>query len=285
MFDDKPVVPQGQAPQNLPLGEPEDLFAETEATAEASLPEDSVSMAGAPRDPNEMAPASALDAGILKPKPTIETTPSTLPPSAGMGLPATPPPVNPVSMPDQSLHTLKEPTMSRGIMTGIIIIVAVLLLSGAAWWVYRYINIPAAPVTETPTTDFVPDETKNTNSDQNPSDSDTETDNAVAPPDVTSSQPVDETILFGQIPDSDNDGLDDKREEALGTDPKKVDSDNDGFTDGDEVIVWGTDPLNPDTDGDGYLDGNEFKAGFNPKGPGKLFEAPTNSSATVSSTP
>lgn len=46
--------------------------------------------------------------------------------------------------------------------------------------------------------------------------------------------------------DSDNDGLDDKTEVALGTNPNKA-----------------------DTDGDGYKDGEEVKSGYNPKGAGK----------------
>lgn len=46
--------------------------------------------------------------------------------------------------------------------------------------------------------------------------------------------------------DSDNDGLDDKTEAALGTDINKA-----------------------DTDGDGYKDGEEVKNGYNPKGAGK----------------
>ena len=40
------------------------------------------------------------------------------------------------------------------------------------------------------------------------------------------------------------------------TDPLKVDTDDDGLEDGDE-IYFETDPLNPDTDGNGVLDGDE----------------------------
>jgi len=47
--------------------------------------------------------------------------------------------------------------------------------------------------------------------------------------------------------DSDNDLLTDEQEEKLGTDPKKADS-----------------------DGDGYNDGIEFENGYNPKGVGKI---------------
>ena len=48
------------------------------------------------------------------------------------------------------------------------------------------------------------------------------------------------------------------------------DSDNDGLADELEKI-YGTDLNNPDTDGDGFKDGEEVKNGYNPKGPGRLF--------------
>lgn len=72
------------------------------------------------------------------------------------------------------------------------------------------------------------------------------------------------------VKDSDADGIPDSLEEKLGTDPFRVDSDNDGIGDYEEVFVYGTDPNNPDTDGDGILDGTEVKAGTNPLGAGPL---------------
>lgn len=72
--------------------------------------------------------------------------------------------------------------------------------------------------------------------------------------------------------DSDLDGLTDEEEARPGTDPNNPDTDQDGLTDREEVKVYGTDPLKADTDGDGYKDGEEIKNGFNPKGPGKLYE-------------
>lgn len=48
-----------------------------------------------------------------------------------------------------------------------------------------------------------------------------------------------------------------------------LDSDKDGLTDAEET-QYGTDKNNPDTDGDGYKDGAEVKAGYNPKGSGRL---------------
>ncbi len=43
--------------------------------------------------------------------------------------------------------------------------------------------------------------------------------------------------------DSDNDGLPDKLEEAIGTNPNLTDTDNDGISDGQEVLTIGTNPL------------------------------------------
>ena len=57
--------------------------------------------------------------------------------------------------------------------------------------------------------------------------------------------------------DSDGDGLFDKDEAALGTDPYNPDTDGDGLSDGDEVFKFKTDPLNPDSDFDGLSDGAE----------------------------
>ncbi|MCH7841497.1 MAG: hypothetical protein IID01_01885 [Chloroflexi bacterium] len=56
--------------------------------------------------------------------------------------------------------------------------------------------------------------------------------------------------------DSDNDGLTDAEEAALGTNPFQKDSDTDGLDDGEEVLI-GTDPLFPDTDRDGVVDGDD----------------------------
>jgi hypothetical protein len=70
--------------------------------------------------------------------------------------------------------------------------------------------------------------------------------------------------------DNDRDGLANQEEIELGTNPDKVDSDSDGLFDREEVRVYRTNPLNSDTDSDGFLDGEEVKAGYNPKGEGRL---------------
>ncbi|MEM6639663.1 MAG: S8 family serine peptidase, partial [Pseudomonadota bacterium] len=57
--------------------------------------------------------------------------------------------------------------------------------------------------------------------------------------------------------DADNDGLSNREEYEQGTDPRDVDTDGDGLSDGDEVNVFQTDPGNVDTDGDNLSDGAE----------------------------
>jgi hypothetical protein len=50
-----------------------------------------------------------------------------------------------------------------------------------------------------------------------------------------------------------------------------VDSDHDGLSDKEELAL-GTNPTKADTDGDSYADGLEVKNGYNPLGPGKLIK-------------
>jgi hypothetical protein len=65
--------------------------------------------------------------------------------------------------------------------------------------------------------------------------------------------------------DSDEDGLTDELETALGTDPSLPDSDADGVSDSDEIDFYGTDALDPDTDEDGLDDAEELLTqGTNP---------------------
>lgn len=75
-----------------------------------------------------------------------------------------------------------------------------------------------------------------------------------------------------KIIDSDQDGLSDDAEKQLGTNPNEIDTDQDGLFDPEETRVYKTDPLKSDTDGDGHSDGSEVKGGYNPNGPGKLYE-------------
>ncbi len=75
--------------------------------------------------------------------------------------------------------------------------------------------------------------------------------------------------IFNLAGDSDGDCVPDSLEPALGLDPGKKDSNNNGVSDGDEdfdqdglsncseILVTHSDPGNPDSDGDGIKDGNE----------------------------
>ncbi|MCM1508553.1 MAG: DUF4474 domain-containing protein [Ruminococcus flavefaciens] len=67
--------------------------------------------------------------------------------------------------------------------------------------------------------------------------------------------------------DSDNDGLSNKKELDLGTNPVREDSDGDGLLDGEEVNIYGTEPLKEDTDEDGINDGDEIALGLDPLNP------------------
>jgi hypothetical protein len=71
----------------------------------------------------------------------------------------------------------------------------------------------------------------------------------------------------GPDADADQDGLGDGTEILLGTDPYAVDTDGDGLSDGDGVLVHGTDPTRRDTDSDGLSDREELRWGSNPLDP------------------
>ena len=76
--------------------------------------------------------------------------------------------------------------------------------------------------------------------------------------------------------DQDNDGYNDWREQALGTDSQSSDSDGDGIDDFSEVNRYYTNPLDSDSDNDGFTDNVEIASGtipFNADSfPGKLDE-------------
>ncbi len=69
------------------------------------------------------------------------------------------------------------------------------------------------------------------------------------------SQQTQEALLNGM--DADGDGLTDREELDLGSDPQNPDTDADGLKDGEEVHTYRTDPLSVDTEGDGLSDGDE----------------------------
>ena len=67
--------------------------------------------------------------------------------------------------------------------------------------------------------------------------------------------------------DIDADSISNIDEIELGTDPQNPDTDDDRFTDSEEVIVYLTDPQLEDTDGDSLNDGFEIRYGLDPLSP------------------
>jgi len=74
---------------------------------------------------------------------------------------------------------------------------------------------------------------------------------------LTSTASIVVTVIDPTLTDTDNDGLYDNEETALGTDINNPDTDADGLTDGNEVNLYSTNPLLADTDNDGMPDGFE----------------------------
>ena len=67
--------------------------------------------------------------------------------------------------------------------------------------------------------------------------------------------------------DADNDGLSNIEELDIGTDVGRSDTDRDGLSDYNEVVLYHTDPIEDDTDGDGLTDGDELMFGLDPNDP------------------
>jgi Bacterial TSP3 repeat len=98
------------------------------------------------------------------------------------------------------------------------------------------------------------------------------TDPKVADSDSTATKPNEANNTKSDAnEDLDGDGLTNKQEQDLGTDPLKVDTDGDGISDKDEVDN-GSDPVDPakkpvDTDNDGLSDAKEKELGTDPLKP------------------
>lgn len=181
----------------------------------------------------------ALAAHPILDKPTALESGRLQEPSAPPSPPSMQPPVAQAlagGAPAQLSGPVLHPTKSNKIKWVILAVVLIALLGALGVWVYM-LNRPSKDVKE-----------------------------VVTPPKVgvtVPAQPVDV--------DTDKDALMDSREKELGTDKNNPDSDFDGLTDNEEVTLWNTDPLIDDTDKDGYKDGEEVGNGYNPAGPGRLF--------------
>lgn len=64
--------------------------------------------------------------------------------------------------------------------------------------------------------------------------------------------------------DADGDGINNSKEQSIGTNPACYDTDHDMVSDYDEFYKYHTDPLKADTDGDGVDDGTEITNGTDP---------------------
>jgi hypothetical protein len=265
MFDEQNQNPM--APKNLPT-EPVDMFAGVEKAESRPVQMPAAS------SPN------ALSAGLLNPK---------------GGSAVAKKEDTPMSPHVTHIQDLK---MSTPILGKILLFLGVVLLLGGlaygSWWFFSGSKKQSTQPTTT-----------NNQSNQNQTSGVTNTNAAPTNSASVPAQQNNDQILFGQAVDSDNDGLDDVREKEIGTDSKKFDTDLDGLSDGDEVIVyktnplladtdgdglsdgdeiliWHTDPLNSDSDGDGYKDGEEVRNGYSPLGPGKLFSSPSSTATSTS---
>lgn len=246
MFDDQ--ITNAAPPGNLP-SEPEDMFAGV----------DKVETMPSPGAPN------ALQAGVLRPKST-QSVPSPMPTQT------------PSVMTAPAMYAVKEPVVGKIIL----IIVLLILLGAAGYFGYRFytgglFSAPPAPVAP-PENNVAPVVAPPVTVPE-PAVPETPAEPIVTPLSTTTAEAginmASDEILFGDGVDTDKDGLDDVRENEIGTSPYQVDTDGDELSDGDEVIIWKTDPLNKDTDKDTYPDGSEVKNGYNPLGPGRLFNVPT----------
>ncbi len=276
MFDDIPSTTpaKGSTPSNLPIGEPEDMFSAVDTMVQSEeappraqqpdivMPAQSVEE-GVDRSP--MANTSAVSAGILKPK---MSTPVPKPQSYDDHLDA-------LTSPEMARES--APRGSRMIFIVIACVCVVGLIGGVAYLVYSMIFAPNDETVEpgviAPTS---------TTAGQIPNDTGITADQVIG-------EESDREVLFGAPIDSDEDGIDDSIEKTIGTDVQKKDTDADGLSDGDEILVWKTNPLNADTDGDTYPDGTEVTSGYSPLGPGKLFttpsSTPTSTAMSATSTP
>lgn len=76
-------------------------------------------------------------------------------------------------------------------------------------------------------------------------------------------QAATQTVAW-QNADDDRDGLPNREEQAIGTDPHNNDTDGDGLFDGAEVNQFSTNPFNRDTDFDGRPDDEEIRLNLDP---------------------
>lgn len=249
MFDQPPpgIKPDNQSPAQPPAPTPPPFPFEGRPipTAEPVDMLSGVEPAPAQPKPTPLAPPAppplAPSPFTSSPTPPPPQPPPPLPPSGG--------PI-PVILPQEILPDEKEIPWKQIIIS----VLVVVILGAGAWAAYAFRGVlfgltePSAPAPAPAPADNTP-----------------------TPPEPSEPPPPPEPVIL----DSDGDGLLDEQEGQLGTDSKNPDTDGDGLFDGEEVNSYHTNPLNPDTDSDTYRDGDEVRAGFNPNGPGKLLNVPS----------
>lgn len=272
MFDDKTTDPNN---------EPEDMFGDVDAIFNTpppvipqssagldvvgTLPEPAPASTSAP-----MASASPNPAGAM---PSMNTAVSMdEKQDVALNSVASPAPQQPTSSPAPT------PVMPQGVPVApvapppsgggggmwlaVIIVIAILgILGVSVYLVYAFViepnqgtdDIRSLPDIETPTPAPAPTPT---------------------PTPAPIPEPAPDPVEVDGMLDTDGDGLTDKEEAIYGTNARLADTDRDGLSDTEEILEYETDPLDPDSDGDSFLDGVEVEGGYDPNGPGKLFDQP-----------
>lgn len=281
MFDDKNNTPQ--PPANLPTNnEPDDMFADIE---DSNLNKDVISQTD--KENTSVFP-NALSSGKLKPKNEMEINNPDDNKFKDQEFFNTENKIDKNFKNEQvnNVYAMKEPVLGKVIL----LVVLIFILGGlvfAGWWFFGNVinknnenfdkNIInqgelSAEIEQNKMNNeniILPEELSGDFINQNQDEDIIFTTKTEFSTDINSS----DEILFGDPLDSDGDGLTNYEEiNIYGTDPFNLDTDGDGISDGDEILIWKTDPLNPDTDGDGYNDGLEVRSGYNPLGPGRIFE-------------
>ncbi len=210
MFDNQltGTTGKGQAPSNLPMGEPEDMF--------SSVTGDEVG--GSEEQP------SALEAGVLKPKSqpipaqadahTDNTEPvdssdfevmAKVPREQVRRVVPSPAAAAPAAYPE---YRIQEPSIIKSVFLVILVILVVAGVGFGGWWAYgayiapRLDNSGAAPISSSEETNNLPSPTVSPSSELT---EDIDHD----------SNPAYDAILFGSVPDTDGDGIDELKEKEL----------------------------------------------------------------------
>jgi len=156
--------------------------------------------------------------------------------------------------------------------TGLIIIIsgAVILLIASAALYYFLFRKPSITITEEPSLVEQNNQTEESGQTEEANQT-TETPDIIADADnVATTLPSDDEIATTTMATSTPEVLPTEAEPGLNL---GLDSDNDGLTDIEEILL-SADANLPDTDGDGYPDGSELINLYNPAGQGKLTANP-----------